>query len=378
MTACSSTPTIVPERAPADLPRTAWAALPDGPLSARHSALAVPVRQELLLLGGRDTPLCPPNASCVPPSRPALADTAAYDLVSRTWRKLAPLPTAASSYEAQAAALGDAVHVLVTQGADAGTHLRYDVRDDVWERLPAPPDLEVQFLAAGDVLVASTATQEDQRLRADFVYTPLVRKRQALPRDPLAPSFDRALTWTGEHLVLTGAEVTASPGGEDGPTYVRSAILDLDTRTWARLPDQTDLISYGTDRSWDGEHVVSPYLQHFDGGQTNGYGRALPTGGLLDLGTGQWAPLPEPPSPGDGQYRALSRRWFTAGDGLVLDTDRDRWLVLPDHDPAVDQGEATAWVGDQLFIWGGGSATIAGNRIVSPLVATGSAWTPGE
>ena len=52
--------------------------------------------------------------------------------------------------------------------------------------------------------------------------------------------------------------------------------------------------------------------------------------------------------------------------------------MLSDHDPAVGQGEATAWVSDQLFVWGGGSATIAGNRIVSPLVATGSAWTPGE
>jgi hypothetical protein len=340
--------------------------------------LAVAVGEELLLFGGRDTPLCPPNASCVAPSRPALMDAAAYDVDGKQWRGLADVPVAVSSDEAQAVLLGGAIHVLVTQGGDAGLHLRYDVRGDAWERLPAPPDPDVQLVAAGDALVGYRGTQEGGGVLADLLYAPATRQWETLPRDPLVPSFDRAMTWTGDRLVLTGPEATASPGGADGPAYVRSAILDLGTRVWTRLPEQTEMIIYGTDREWDGEHVVSPYLQRFDGGQTNGYGRLLRTGGLLDVRTGQWGPLPEAPPPGEGRYRALSRRWITAGGGLVLDTARGRWVALPDHDSAVDQGEAAEWVGDSLVVWGGGAAAVAENRIDSPLVATGSVWSADD
>lgn len=377
--ACGSTPaTDLREQRPAPDPATAgWSALPPGPLSARHSVLPVSVGDEVLLFGGRDTPLCPPNARCIAPERPALTDAAAYDVRKRLWRDLAPLPVAASSYEAQAVVLGDSVHLLVSHGADAGAHLRYDVGADTWERLPAPADSEVQLVAAGDVLVAYKGSQEGGRVLPDLLYNPTSRAWMPLPRDPLAPSYDRAMTWTGDRLVLTGAAVTASPGGASGPSYVRSAVLDLASDVWTRLSYQSEMISYGTDRWWDGEQVVSPYVQSFNGGQTNGYGRALPTGGRLDLDSGQWAPLPETPTPGQGRYRAASRRWITAAEGLVLDTERDQWLSLPDHDAAVDQAEAAVWAADRLVVWGGGSARIADHRTGSLLVATGAAWTPG-
>ncbi len=335
------------------------------------------VADELLLLGGRDTPLCPPNASCVGPTEPALRDAAAYDVGERRWRDLAVLPVPVSSDEAQAAVVGGAVHVLVQRREGAGVHLRYDVARDAWERLPEPPDPEVRLVAAGDVLVGHQGTQEGGRVLADLLYDAAAARWEPLPRDPLVPSFDRAMTWTGDRLVLTGPEVTASPGGADGPSYVRSAVLDLATRTWTRLPDQREVISFGTDRSWDGRHVVSPYLDRLDGGPTAGYGRDLQTGGLLDPATGRWSPLPEAPAPGDGRYTAPSRGWVTAGQGLVLDTARARWLPLPDHDRAVDQGEAAAWVGDRLVVWGGGSAWVRGDRVDSPLVATGAAWSAG-
>lgn len=374
LTACAGAPA-------ADLPRAApaasgWSALPEGPLSARHSALALALGDELLLLGGRDTPLCPPTASCVPPERPALRDAAAYDVGAQRWRELAPLPVPASSYEAQAALLGDAVHVLVTQGADAGAHLRYDVRGDAWERLPTPPLSDVMVVAAGDLLVAYQATQEGDRVLRDLVYDPRARTWEVLPPDPLLPSFDRAMTWTGKSLVLTGPAATASPGGESGPSYVRAAVLDPATRTWTRLPDSEQVISYGIDRAWDGERVVSPYVRSSDGGTSNGYGRSLPAGGLLDPGTGRWEPLPGAPEPGDGRYVALSRRWVTAGEGLVLDTALDRWTPLPDHDPAVDEGQGTVWVGDRLVVWGGGSARVDNGGIDSGLVASGAVWEP--
>ena len=117
--------------------------------------------------------------------------------------------------------------------------------------------------------------------------------------------------------------------------------------------------------------------RNWDGGKVNGYGRSLPTGGLLDLGTGQWAPLPKAPAPGDGRYRALSRNWITAAEGLVFDTTRVRWLPLPDHDLAVAEGEAAAWVGERLVVWGGGKALHSADGNDSPVTATGAVWAAG-
>lgn len=355
-----------------------WREMPPGPLTARHSAVAVTVGDEVLLLGGRESPPCPRNASCAAPVEPALSDGAAYDAEAGTWRRLATAPVPLSSSATQAAVRGDALHLLVGTGSEPSTHLRYDVGDDAWQRLPAPPHDQVRLVAAGVVLVAFQSTQEGGRVLADHLYDEKTQTWQALPRDPLAPSFDRAMTWTGEELVLTGPEVTASPGGADGPSYVRSAVLDLAAREWTRRPDQTDVISYGTDRSWDGEHVVSPYTFTSDGGQTNNYGRELSTGGRLDVRSGQWAALPPHPSPGDGTYTALSRRWVTAGTGLVLDTERDRWIPLADHDADVDQGEAAAWVGDRLVVWGGGGAYLADQDVVAPVAASGAVWTADD
>ena len=314
--------------------------------------------------------MCPENASCAAPREPALTDAAAYAVGTRAWRPLPAIPVPVAAYEAQAVAVGNAVHVLVTQGKDAGAHLRFDLARRSWERLPPPPDYRLQLVAAGPLVVGYQTSQEGGPVRDDLVYVPQTRRWEALPRDPLAPSFDRALTWTGERLVLTGPKLTRSPNGEDGPSYVRAATLDLTSRTWTRLPDQTQVVSSGLERTWDGDHVVSPYLQTVNGGDTNGFGRDIDTGGLLDVRTGQWAALPLPPPAGAGRYVAVSERWITADAGLVLDTRRMRWIPLPDHDGTVDQGASAAWVGDVLVAWGGGRGS-------ADLVATGSTWSPG-
>lgn len=374
LTACGPDPSAG-VRGPDAAATAGWSRLPKGPLLARHSALAVAVGGELLLIGGRDTALCPPTASCLPPATPALTDAAAYDPGSKRWRTLAPIPVPVSSDDTQAAVLGRAVHVLVTQGKDAGVHLRYELSDNSWARLPAPPDHDLHLSAAGSLLVGYQPTQEGGRPLTDLLYRPLARRWEALPRDPLAPSFDRALTWTGEQLVLTGPKVTANPNGADGPAFVRAATLDVATRSWTRLPDQSEVISYGTDRAWDGEHVVSPYLHRLDGGETHSFGKELDTGGFLDLHTGRWARLPAAPQAGDGRYTARSGRWITADNGLVLDLLRRKWLPLPDHDAGVTQGANAAWVGDALVVWGGGDAD-EDDRGTPRLVATGSVWSP--
>jgi hypothetical protein len=62
-----------------------------------------------------------------------------------------------------------------------------------------------------------------------------------MPGDPLAPSFDRQYVWTGSSLVLLAAELVPNPGS-DGPSFQRAAVLDLETRTWERLPDAAETI----------------------------------------------------------------------------------------------------------------------------------------
>jgi hypothetical protein len=84
---------------------------------------------------------------------------------------------------------------------------------------------------------------------------------------------------------------------------------------------------------------------------------ADPTDGArLDLGTGVWTPFPAGPRQPQGWVGpgAATGARFLVLDGWVLDTATATWVQLDRPDGATDTGLATAWVGDQLFVWGAG------------------------
>ena len=134
-----------------------WRKAPASPLSPREQALGVWTGREVLVIGGSDAPPCPSGASCVPQTKPPLADGAAFNPRTRSWRRIADAPV---GFEfADGAVVGHTVFVA-TPGNDSrpgapSAVLAYRVDRDRWRRLPSPPNPKRNYtlLAAGDRLV---------------------------------------------------------------------------------------------------------------------------------------------------------------------------------------------------------------------------------
>lgn len=344
-----------------------WASAATSPLSSRHSVRAVTVGDEALFLGGDSSPLCPPGAGCIDVPEPQ-RDGAAYRPSTDTWRALADAPVAPSL--GSVAVVRDRVYLL----ADGALH-SYDVDGDTWTALPAPPDTDGQLAAAGDLLVRFEVTQEGGRVEADHLYDPATRSWRALPRDPLAPAFDRAMVWNGNGLVLAAKPVPPPrpDDNESPPTFVHAATFDPTTRTWTEVPQQDQVLGFGSQFVWSADRLISPYVFDYTGGGSNPGGRLEPTGGLLDVRTGEWESLP--PSPGVPpdvlRVQASSANLITAGEGLVLDVPGRRWHVLEPAPGAPPDGVVGTWVGRQLVVFGGGSTS---SRQRSPTAKT-YLWT---
>lgn len=69
----------------------------------------------------------------------------------------------------------------------------------------------------------------------DFVFDPATASWGELPPDPLSPSFDRSMAWSGRELLLFDHELVPNPGSEE-PSLTRAAALDIES-SWRRLPD---------------------------------------------------------------------------------------------------------------------------------------------
>ena len=93
-----------------------WSLLPEAPLRPRHGAHGLWVNNLFLVMGGRDTPACPPDSHCGPPSRPALRDAASYSPTTGRWTQLADAPVPLA--EATTAVAGDVVYWWIPYGDD--------------------------------------------------------------------------------------------------------------------------------------------------------------------------------------------------------------------------------------------------------------------
>jgi hypothetical protein len=384
--ACGSSDAILPAQSPpATVATTAadWEALPPSPLSARAQALGVWTGADVLVLGGEPEAWCPPGGDCVAPGSSALADGAAFDPATGSWRRIADAPMGFSS-NASAVAVGGDVYVLVRDasyrpGGAGNGFFRYRPDADRWDRLPAPArDLGwYQLTAASGSVVAYAGSVEGGPLR-DFVFDPQTDEWRKLPVDPLAPSFDRTMVAVGDDLFLFAHDLVANPGSER-PSLTHVARLDLATGRWELRADSEILGS----APWFVEDgvLVNPRLESADGGQTNNWGRSYPAGGVYDSTADSWSELPNRPDDVDlggegviGQTHAL----FTDAEGLVLDWTTDDWITIPRLPDATDSYETNPFnrtvitVGTDLYVFGGELWTDGAGALLD----TGYVWHP--
>lgn len=333
--------------------RGVWEPLPAPPIPFRQGAIGFWVDGRVVIVGGSETaPTCPRLANCAEPGGPALREGAAYKPSTGTWTRIAESPLPVMPYTG--AVVGDVVYVWgSTDGVTELSLLALDVNDDQWSEFPVPPGPQrptsLMLTTAGDVVVAFADSQE-RGVTPDSLFDPSTGEWSVLPPDPLIPSFDRSIVWTGTELVLVGMEVL--PPGEASYRY-RAAVLDVAGKTWRRLPD-TGIVGSNPVWFWSAGRVVNPTIgQVGDNGSVEGTGQ--PFGGILDPSTGDWSelpPAPKHPVPYGGPTVG-GGRYVVTEQGAILDLASGSWEALPGPPVAADEQAVAVWAGDRLIVWGG-------------------------
>jgi hypothetical protein len=367
-----------PARPPRLVP-DAWRTLPASPLSPRLGSSAVWTGREMIIAGGGQGAVCEPDGRCGMPEPTPVADGAAYDPATDTWRSIAPAPLAFA--KAPTVWAGDVMLVVVRTSGTTGRLYAYDPGADRWERRSEPLEGGVD-LDDGDAFFADRRDHGDPVWtgelavfprtdnpdgQGDWAYDPATDRWAQLAADPLGCGEDRVMVPVAGSLVLI-----ASPCDEDDPPY-QAARFDLAERRWHRLPD-VDVWGCGC---WfaSGDLVVSPTteLRSASGPYLPDDGRSL--GGVLDLATETWSEL-APVGPVGRAVVDSSRQnyvgpagdWIAAGERLYAPAAGAWHAVPPAPDSAWDR--ATVWTGDEIVTWGG-TAEGYGSQI-----ATGAAYTP--
>jgi hypothetical protein len=361
LAACGADESSPPDRGRGS---AAWQEVPAGPLSPREGALGLWTGREVLLIGGSDARPCPPNAECVVPDVPPLADGAAFDPRTREWHRIAE---ASLPFEwAQGLVVGTTAYLWVPGSPDrpdaAAGFLAYHIEKDRWEELPLPPgDLGwlQGIVQAGDRIVAYRGSDE-QGEQPDFVFDPATSFWSELPPDPLSPSFDRSMAWSGRELLLFEHELVPNPGADE-PALTRAAALDPESGSWRRLPD-SGILATGPWVMVDGR-LVNPTLGGADGGD-DGWGRTYPYGGILDPASGEWSALPNRPGGEEdwgsgvltepGGVLTDSGGHYLSYRGWILDTSDNAWIEITPLDTGeLVTGRTVVAAGTNLLVFGG-------------------------
>lgn len=363
----TSTSTAVATIAQSLPPFIGWELLPPSPLTPRASALGVWTGDEVLVIGGEPEAWCPPNADCNSPDFPPLADGAAFDPVTGSWRMITAAPFPFSS-NASAVVVDDAVYVLVheiSRPGGPGGLLRYLLSEDRWERLPPPsPEADWYHLVGTSGSVAAFPHSDEAGDKPDLLFDPATGSWNQLPSDPLPPSFDRSMVSIDGDLYLFAKNLVPNPGSEN-PALVRTARLDLAAGTWEVLADSE--ILGGWSPVAIGSSVVFPAPGSADGGEVNNWGRRYPYGGTYQVDTDSWTSFKETPQEIAGVVGEADAAYISV-KGQVLDMTDQSWITIPEF-PFFTEGEiynqTVVTAGMDLFVFGGEVWTNNGGIVLS-------------
>lgn len=360
-------------------PKTHWHTMAASPLSTREYATSVWTGKEVLVFGGDRYP-CAPNAKCVAPTDPPLADGAAYDPATNSWRRIAPAPLPVP--RASAARVGQTVYALIdpdynlkTFAAQHQTFAAYSVAKNSWTVLPRPDagTANLVLAAVGDRVVAYRSPKETAQDR-DFVWDAAKKAWRALPADPTGPFDGRVLTGVDGDAVVIGTkpDVPAAAGNSE---RVIASRLDLGAKRWTHL--RAADVAADAPQWWSAAGLA---VNATPGRTVDG---RLRLGGILDpSGRGRWTRLPA--QPGGLTDKNAGFEWAQAGGGDWVVAGRyalnARTLTWKKIDAPAElrgylQGPSVTWAGDRLFVWGG-----AMFNDVAPkgLRNAGWTWTPSK
>lgn len=333
-----------------------WRPLAPSPLRARDQGVAVWTGSEVVIAGGSDTTPCSANTDCLVALAP-LADGAAYNPVSDSWRRIADAPV---PFVGGIATWTGTEVLLLAKRQDLNTPdvlLAYDPKADRWAVRADPPVDGVRSMAWTGDAWAGIAPQWRGGAHA-WRYRPALDAWEPIAPDPIGELSDRSLVWTGAHLVLLGSRYGPDPANG----FWEAAILQPDG-SWRQV-SRSDIANNG--QIWSA----------IDGDVVNlGTGRhnSRETGGVLDPQSGSWSHLPPETSRTGGStgYQGVAGPWVVAQSRL-FDPVGQQWRPVEDRLDQVVPGVA-ALTGDEIVSWGG---TIQHSSAVPDLVASGFAFRP--
>lgn len=345
--------------------RGEWERTSVAPLSNREGASIAWNGSEIYVFGGTEL-LCNPSslALCLAPSTPPFAKgAAAYNPFTNKWRPIANPPigiidSGIATVESDIFAL-----VLYSYVNRSLRLLRYQSKLDIWDEFNLPENtVSARIAAFGTDIVLYKSTDEDGPA-TDWLLDTLEGKWVRLPDDPLGPGFSRQYVVHEDTLYLFDHALVPSPGGEDGPSYLRAA--KFQNNQWSELPTADSIGSAPTLISEN--QLIAPELGCADGGHTNGYGRCIAFGALFDTATDTWHELPNALDRG---RKDISSSGGISATGLVLyktgypalNAETNDWFIVPliGSDFANDR---RVWsVGNYGFVFGGASSGIDGTR----------------
>jgi N-acetylneuraminic acid mutarotase len=200
-------------RGVAYLPATnTWQVLPDAPLARRRNAMGAWTGSELVVAGGMSRSVPGPVARIY-------HDGAAYNPVTRSWRKLPPMPGGRYG----GIALWDGSEVLFLGGyatggsTPAARGLAYNPAANRWRVLPAMPYPRSGFAAVwtghlalvwGGLMGPAPARVPPPHGEA---YDPATNRWTALPESPLHGRGSPAAVWTGTEMIACGGSIPSDP-----------------------------------------------------------------------------------------------------------------------------------------------------------------------
>ncbi|MFN2390034.1 MAG: Kelch repeat-containing protein [Actinomycetota bacterium] len=335
-----------------------WRAIAASPLSPRLGPRAVWTGEEVIVWGGAVFADSPETLEST-----AAVDGAAYDPTADRWRSIADAPLdGGSGYSL----VWTGEEMIVWGDGTGGTRggraegAAYDPGADTWRTIaPAPLEARSGHLAVWtgtDMFVWGGFLTDFEREHYDgrgALYDPVADSWREVAPGPLPAGYDALGAWTGNEVVVMASPMGSEP--DDYPKFASIAAYDPATDSWRELADPP-MVTYVSPPApfLDGELFLLSAGGEVDGGETDGYAKSYPTGGIYDTRTEAWRTHADPPAPGPEYWEPIAIDREIVLGNLAYDPAADRWRTLPRSPIPAREFPALAWTGEELFVWGGG------------------------